>query len=448
MEMFEKSNYTQHDWQIKIVNSEQPSEYSVSSPFTIIYPKISVEDTKDWMIDTPALIRWNCSGCEIISSLSISLVNEQEKLEIPLQKNFVKEEKNDHGGDGDEMYEYEWKEVDALWLSNHPYFIRICWDLSGICGFTSSFHVIAPKFEIATPNSVIITGSHFNISWSSSELQTEEDVYINTPERGAYRICNNSVKKWCSIYPVPFWFISSPDYSISVCWSKRPFICNKSQNFSVEAVIHIQTVPNQMAWHQIYSVKWNTTLPLSSFSLSLYKISNISSPSSSEDLHVLDLFNTSTVSTKNTTYEYEWMLPSSIPAMADSVYFFRVSCVLQQNVIYGVSNLFKVVPHVDYFEQDYMTEEEMWVLSFNSFCITMLVAVTVLCIVKAAAYLSSHLNTVSASRHELCVICWDRKKEVMIDPCGHICLCRGCAKKVTLCPACRVEISSRRKVFV
>lgn len=44
----------------------------------------------------------------------------------------------------------------------------------------------------------------------------------------------------------------------------------------------------------------------------------------------------------------------------------------------------------------------------------------------------------------LCIICMEKKKDVLFQPCKHICLCYGCAidlfKNTNLCPLCRLPI--------
>ncbi|XP_055933582.1 E3 ubiquitin-protein ligase LRSAM1-like isoform X2 [Argiope bruennichi] len=42
-----------------------------------------------------------------------------------------------------------------------------------------------------------------------------------------------------------------------------------------------------------------------------------------------------------------------------------------------------------------------------------------------------------------CVICLDVQTSSVFLPCGHVCCCRDCSKKVELCPMCRTTISSR-----
>ena len=61
------------------------------------------------------------------------------------------------------------------------------------------------------------------------------------------------------------------------------------------------------------------------------------------------------------------------------------------------------------------------------------------------------INTVpSAEEENLCVICDDAKKRVLLLPCRHLCLCSACSKleKLTECPMCRATISDKIEAFV
>ena len=44
-----------------------------------------------------------------------------------------------------------------------------------------------------------------------------------------------------------------------------------------------------------------------------------------------------------------------------------------------------------------------------------------------------------------CVVCWEARAHIMMQPCGHICICSGCAALLRdpLCPMCRSEVASR-----
>ena len=55
----------------------------------------------------------------------------------------------------------------------------------------------------------------------------------------------------------------------------------------------------------------------------------------------------------------------------------------------------------------------------------------------------------SQSAQQLCVICCDLPKAVVLMPCRHLCLCEPCSKnkKVKQCPICRKQISDRISVF-
>lgn len=46
-----------------------------------------------------------------------------------------------------------------------------------------------------------------------------------------------------------------------------------------------------------------------------------------------------------------------------------------------------------------------------------------------------------------CVICTERKSDLCIKPCMHICLCSQCPKLLS-CPICRVDIQETFKVFI
>ena len=52
-----------------------------------------------------------------------------------------------------------------------------------------------------------------------------------------------------------------------------------------------------------------------------------------------------------------------------------------------------------------------------------------------------------------CIICMENLKEVMLEPCGHVCICRACAERLRLpsgrvkCPVCRIRAETRT-VFI
>ena len=52
-----------------------------------------------------------------------------------------------------------------------------------------------------------------------------------------------------------------------------------------------------------------------------------------------------------------------------------------------------------------------------------------------------------------CIVCMTNMKEVMFDPCGHVCICRDCADRMRLpsgrvkCPVCRIRAETRT-VFI
>lgn len=49
-----------------------------------------------------------------------------------------------------------------------------------------------------------------------------------------------------------------------------------------------------------------------------------------------------------------------------------------------------------------------------------------------------------------CVVCIDKPKSVALVPCGHVCMCDGCARRseISRCPICRHDITSTMAVFL
>ena len=46
-----------------------------------------------------------------------------------------------------------------------------------------------------------------------------------------------------------------------------------------------------------------------------------------------------------------------------------------------------------------------------------------------------------------CKICFDAEWGVMLVPCRHVCVCRGCAEQLLRCPVCRAAVQAREAVF-
>ena len=65
---------------------------------------------------------------------------------------------------------------------------------------------------------------------------------------------------------------------------------------------------------------------------------------------------------------------------------------------------------------------------------------------------SPHLHTLpkdeeAADEDKLCVICMTEARSHVLVPCGHMCLCAGCAA-VGRCPLCREVVLTTVKVFM
>ncbi len=50
---------------------------------------------------------------------------------------------------------------------------------------------------------------------------------------------------------------------------------------------------------------------------------------------------------------------------------------------------------------------------------------------------------------DTCVVCLNKDKQIMLEPCNHVCLCEVCSKKIIKeCPICKQKITSRKKVYL
>ena len=48
---------------------------------------------------------------------------------------------------------------------------------------------------------------------------------------------------------------------------------------------------------------------------------------------------------------------------------------------------------------------------------------------------------------KLCKICMDAEMDTLFLPCGHLCSCGRCAKKLRECPVCKKRIRILQKIF-
>jgi len=46
-----------------------------------------------------------------------------------------------------------------------------------------------------------------------------------------------------------------------------------------------------------------------------------------------------------------------------------------------------------------------------------------------------------------CVVCLEKEKDVLLQPCNHVCVCNDCVRKLESCPMCRTHVTSHTKVF-
>lgn len=53
----------------------------------------------------------------------------------------------------------------------------------------------------------------------------------------------------------------------------------------------------------------------------------------------------------------------------------------------------------------------------------------------------------SLTESRLCKRCRECASEVVIIPCGHLCVCENCAENIAKCPACGTKVSETIKTF-
>lgn len=50
---------------------------------------------------------------------------------------------------------------------------------------------------------------------------------------------------------------------------------------------------------------------------------------------------------------------------------------------------------------------------------------------------------------QLCVVCRTNPREIILLPCGHVCLCEDCSDDITSdCPVCRAPISQKAAAYI
>lgn len=48
-----------------------------------------------------------------------------------------------------------------------------------------------------------------------------------------------------------------------------------------------------------------------------------------------------------------------------------------------------------------------------------------------------------------CLVCCQNPREIILLPCGHVCLCLDCSERINdLCPVCRAEIQTKATAYI
>lgn len=49
---------------------------------------------------------------------------------------------------------------------------------------------------------------------------------------------------------------------------------------------------------------------------------------------------------------------------------------------------------------------------------------------------------------EICIVCKKNKKNILVRNCNHVCICRECLTKSTICPVCKKDIVSSEEIIL
>jgi len=61
---------------------------------------------------------------------------------------------------------------------------------------------------------------------------------------------------------------------------------------------------------------------------------------------------------------------------------------------------------------------------------------------------NAYAAAVAAAAQATCVICCERPPAMVLQPCGHVCVCQDCAPAVQTCPMCRMPVAGCMRVYV
>ncbi|CAK86820.1 unnamed protein product (macronuclear) [Paramecium tetraurelia] len=66
-------------------------------------------------------------------------------------------------------------------------------------------------------------------------------------------------------------------------------------------------------------------------------------------------------------------------------------------------------------------------------------------LVKTQNQISLYKNSLI---QKFCVICLQKEYCILLKPCGHVCVCEECSKKIDQCPIDRVKVTKMNKVYL
>ena len=52
------------------------------------------------------------------------------------------------------------------------------------------------------------------------------------------------------------------------------------------------------------------------------------------------------------------------------------------------------------------------------------------------------------SENNICLVCYDNKRNILFSPCNHLCCCNICSNNFTTCPYCRIVIENKTTIYI
>lgn len=60
-----------------------------------------------------------------------------------------------------------------------------------------------------------------------------------------------------------------------------------------------------------------------------------------------------------------------------------------------------------------------------------------------------HVRDRELNELQQCLVCYQNPREIILLPCGHVCLCLDCSERINdLCPVCRGKVQTKATAYI